>query len=66
VQETMALSNYKKNPGNTNPRIIYYTRSTNQRTNFYQVQSTELKPDSTISKILGTSRQIRFLYLWSY
>ncbi|EMJ91550.1 MULTISPECIES: signal peptide peptidase SppA [Leptospira] len=66
VQETMALSNYKKTSGNTNPRIIYYSRNTEQRTNFYQIQSTELKPDSTISKILGTNRQVRFLYLWSY
>ncbi|EMI61716.1 signal peptide peptidase SppA [Leptospira noguchii] len=66
VQETMALPNYKKTLGNTNPRIIYYSRSNDQRTNFYQVQSPELRPDSTIFKILGTNKQVRFLYLWSY
>ncbi|TGL77388.1 signal peptide peptidase SppA [Leptospira yasudae] len=66
VQETMSLPNYKKTPGNTNPRIIYYSQSTDKRANFYQVQSPELRPDSPISKILGTGRQVRFLYLWSY
>lgn len=66
VQETMALPNYKKTAGNNSPRIIYYSQSTEKKANFYQVQSPELRPDSTISKILGTGRQIRFLYIWSY
>ncbi|EKO31975.1 signal peptide peptidase SppA [Leptospira santarosai] len=66
VQETMALPNYKKTAGNNSPRIIYYSQSTEKKANFYQVQSPELRPDSTISKILGTGRQVRFLYIWSY
>ncbi|MDV6235003.1 signal peptide peptidase SppA [Leptospira ellisii] len=66
VQETMALPNYRKTPGNTTPRIIYYSQSLDKRANFYQVQSPELKPESTISKIFGSERRVRFLYLWSY
>ncbi|PJZ55063.1 signal peptide peptidase SppA [Leptospira adleri] len=66
IQETMALPNYRKTPGNTSPRIIYYSQSAEKKANFYQVQSPELKIDSPISKILGTGKQVRFLYLWSY
>ncbi|MBM9501799.1 signal peptide peptidase SppA [Leptospira sp. 201903071] len=66
IQETMALPNYRKTPGNTSPRIIYYSQSAEKRANFYQVQSPELKLDSPISKILGAGKQVRFLYLWSY
>ncbi|MGJ4751023.1 signal peptide peptidase SppA [Leptospira kmetyi] len=66
IQETMSLPNYRKTPGNTSPRIIYYSQSAEKRANFYQVQSPELRPDSAISKIFGTGRQVRFLYLWSY
>lgn len=62
----MALPSYRKTPGNNSPRIIYYSQNTDKRANFYQVQSPELKQDSTISKILGTRRQVRFLYIWSY
>lgn len=66
IQETMALPNYRKTPGNTSPRIIYYSQSVEKRANFYQVQSPELKIDSPISKIFGAGKQVRFLYLWSY
>ncbi|XDD51802.1 signal peptide peptidase SppA [Leptospira sp. WS92.C1] len=66
VQDTMALPSYRKTPDNTNPKIIYYSQTAEKRANFYQILSPELKPDSTISKLFGTSKQVRFLYLWSY
>ncbi|MBE7412555.1 MAG: signal peptide peptidase SppA [Leptospiraceae bacterium] len=65
ISDVMARKNYRKSPGNNNPRIVVYSTERKIIKNIYQVKEVITSNDNFINKFIGMDTSFKFMYLWN-
>ncbi len=65
IVDVMSRKNYKKSPGNDNPRIITYSPGRKMVRNIYQTKQENPSNESIVEKFIGIDSSAKFMYLWN-